>query len=197
VGAFDQVPPAFSARQVGGRRLYELARRGEAVARAATPVTIHALDLVSRRGDTLALDVRCSAGTYVRALARDLGERLGTGAHLTGLRRTRSGAFDLAQAVPGDTLDGWQERHVPLSGLLLDLPGVTVSGEGRERVGHGREVGPEHTVAGFPTGQVERVRLLGENGELLALALAQGLDSGPSGLPLRPVLRPDVVLIGS
>jgi tRNA pseudouridine55 synthase len=89
VGSFDQVPPAFSARQVGGRRLYELARRGEAVARAATPITVHALDLVSRGADTIELEVRCSAGTYVRALARDLGERLGTGAHLVALRRTR------------------------------------------------------------------------------------------------------------
>ena len=105
VGRFDQVPPAFSARQVDGRRLYELARRGEATARAATPVEVQALDLVSRAGDTLELEVRCSAGTYVRAIARDLGEQLGCGAHLVALRRTRSGGFGLDQAVPGDSFE--------------------------------------------------------------------------------------------
>lgn len=197
VGTFDQVPPAFSARQVGGRRLYELARRGESVARAATPVTIHALDLISRGAETIELELRCSAGTYVRALARDLGERLGTGAHLAALRRTRSGVFDLGQAVPGDGLDGAAERLIPLAGLLLDLPSVTVGEEGRRRLGHGRELGPEHVLSGFPKAAVERVRLLDEHGQLLALAVPRGFDGGGSALPRRPALHPDVVLIGS
>ena len=112
MGSFDQVPPAYSARHVAGRRSYELARSGEAVPRAATPVTVYALELVSRGAETVELAVRCSPGTYVRALARDLGEKLGTGAHLTALRRTRSGSFDLSRAVGGDELsgarrDGW------------------------------------------------------------------------------------------
>ena len=94
--------------------------------------------------------MRCSAGTYVRALARDLGERLGTGAHLMALRRTRSGGFDIGQAVPGDQLEGAAERLVPLSGLLLELPAVVVGEEGRRRIGHGRELGPEHVLSGFP-----------------------------------------------
>jgi tRNA pseudouridine55 synthase len=196
VGRFDQVPPAFSARQIGGRRLYELARRGEAVARAATPVTIHALELVSRSGHTLELDVRCSAGTYVRALARDLGERLGTGAHLVALRRTRSGAFDIAEAVSGDDLTGAGERLVPLSGLLLELPAVRVGEEGRRLVGHGRELGAEVVLSDLPPAGVERVRLLDEKGELLALAVPRGFDSSESALPRRPTLHPDLVLIG-
>jgi tRNA pseudouridine55 synthase len=196
VGRFDQVPPAFSARQIGGRRLYELARRGEAVARAATPVTIHALDLVSRSGHTLELDVRCSAGTYVRALARDLGERLGTGAHLVALRRTRSGAFDIAEAVSGDDLTGAGERLTPLSGLLLELPAVRVGDEGRRLIGHGRELGAEVVLSELPPAGVERVRLLDEKGELLALAVPRGFDRGESPLPRRPTLHPDLVLIG-
>ena len=196
VGTFDQVPPAFSARQVGGRRLYELARRGEAVARAATPVTIHALDLVSRAAETIELELRCSAGTYVRALARDLGERLGTGAHLVALRRTRSGAFDLGQAVPADDLARAAERVIPLSGLLPELPAVRVGEEGRRRLGHGRELGPEHVLSGFPEAPVERVRLLDERGELLALAVPRGLEGGSSPLPRHPSLHPDVVLLG-
>ncbi len=196
VGSFDQVPPAFSARQVGGRRLYELARRGEAVARAATPVTVHALELVSRVEDSVVLDVRCSGGTYVRALARDLGERLGTGAHLVALRRTRAGVFDLREAVPGDHLDGAAARLVPLSGLLLDLPAVRVGAEGRRRIGHGQELGPEHALSGFPQTVVDRVRLVDEGGELLALAVARGLGPGASPLVRHPALHPDLVLIG-
>ena len=197
VGSFDQVPPAFSARQVGGRRLYELARRGEAVARAATPVTVHALELVSREGDTIELDVRCSAGTYVRALGRDLGERLGTGGHLSALRRTRSGGFDLAQAVPADRLEQEMARLIPLSRLLLELPAVTVSAEGRRRIAHGRELAPEHVVAAFPSAGAGRVRIVGEDGELLGLAVARGPDAGSSALPARASLHPDLVLVAS
>jgi tRNA pseudouridine55 synthase len=196
VGRFDQVPPAFSARQVGGRRLYELARRGEAISRAATPVTIHALELVSRSGHTLELDVRCSAGTYVRALARDLGERLGTGAHLVALRRTRSGAFDIAEAMSGDDLTGAGARLIPLSGLLLELPAVRVGDAGRRLVGHGRELGAEVLLSDLPPAGIERVRLLDEAGELLALAVPRGFDPGESALPRHPTLHPDLVLIG-
>ena len=194
VGSFDQVPPAFSARHVGGRRLYELARRGEAVPRAATPVTVHALELVSRAAETVELAVRCSPGTYVRALARDLGERLGTGAHLTALRRTRSGAFDLSQAVAGDDLSGAASRLMPMAGLLPDLPAVTVGEEGRRLVGHGRELGREVVVEGFPEGPVDRVRVLDARGELLALAVPRGFAPGAPGLARVPVLHPDLVL---
>ena len=196
VGTFDQVPPAFSARHVGGRRLYELARRGEAVARAATPVTVYALELVAQGRDTIELELRCSAGTYVRALARDLGERLGTGAHLLALRRTRSGGFDIGQAVPGDQLEGAAGRLVPLSGLLLELPAVVVGEEGLRRISHGRELGPEHVLSGFPEAPVERVRLLDGSGRLLALAAPRGLDESGSALPRVPSLHPDIVLTG-
>jgi tRNA pseudouridine55 synthase len=195
MGSFDQVPPAFSAKHVGGRRLYELARRGVAVPRAATPVTVHAIRLLGREADTVEIAVRCSAGTYVRALARDLGERLGTGAHLTALRRTRSGPFDLSQSVSGDDLAGAVERMIPLARLLLDLPAVTVAAEGRRLVGHGRELEPGDVVQGFPEGPVERVRVLDESGALLALAVPTGLGPEPSALPRVPALHPDVVLV--
>jgi tRNA pseudouridine55 synthase len=195
VGTFDQVPPAFSARQVGGRRLYELARRGEAVARAATPVTVHALEIVSRSADRVELAAVCSPGTYVRALARDLGERLGTGAHLVALRRTRSGAFDLGQSVPGEDLAGAPERLIPLSGLLLELPAVRVGAEGAALVRHGRELSREKVVSGFPEAPAERVRVLDETGALLALAVPHGLEREDSALPRPPALHPDVVLV--
>jgi tRNA pseudouridine55 synthase len=195
VGTFEQVPPAFSARHVAGRRLYELARRGEAVPRAATPVTVHALELVSRTPGTVDLAVRCSPGTYVRALARDLGERLGTGAHLTALRRIRSGAFDLSQAVPGDDLSGAAGMLMPMAGLLLDLPAVRVGEEGRRLVGHGRELGRDVVLEGFPEGLVDRVRILDARGELLALAVPRGFAPAAPGLARVPVLHPDLVLL--
>jgi tRNA pseudouridine55 synthase len=196
VGSFDQVPPTFSARRARGRRLYELARRGESVPRAATPVTVHAVELRGREGDTVEITVRCSPGTYVRALARDLGERLGTGAHLTALRRTRSGSFDLSQAVPGNDLARAAERLVPLSALLPDLPAVRVGSEGSLRVRHGRELRREHVLDGFPEAPVERVRILDASGALVALAVVRGLGSTTSGLPRVPALHPDVVLTG-
>jgi tRNA pseudouridine55 synthase len=197
VGSFDQVPPTFSAKQVAGRRAYELARRGEAVSRAAVPVTIHALELVARADQTLELELRCSAGTYVRALARDLGERLGCGAHLAALRRTRSGGFGLEQAVPGDSFAGAAERVVPMSELLSDWPAVRVGAEGRRRVGHGRELHSEDVLSGFPPQGDGRVRILDESGELIALATARGGDDGEaSALPRPRVLHADVVLLG-
>lgn len=195
VGSFDQVPPAFSARRVGGRRLYELARRGEAAAREATPVTVHALVLRGFEGDRLELEVRCSPGTYVRALARDLGERLGTGAHLVALRRVRSGVFDLSRAVPGDDLAAAAERLIPLSALLTDLPAARVGEEGRRLLRHGRDLGPESVEEGFPRGPVERIRVVDASGALLALAVPVGRMSEASGLTSAPALHPDVVLL--
>ncbi|MFN8095865.1 MAG: tRNA pseudouridine(55) synthase TruB [Vicinamibacteria bacterium] len=196
VGTFDQVPPAFSARHVGGRRLYELARNGEAAPRTATPVTVQALDLVSREGDCLELEVRCSAGTYVRAIARDLGERLGTGGHLVALRRTRSGAFDLSRAVPGDRLDASASAAiVPVRELLPELPSVRVGARGRSFVAHGRDLGPADVDGPFPGPEHDVVRVIDDSGELVALASPRRFEPGASGLPRLEALHPDVVVV--
>ncbi len=195
VGCYDQVPPAFSARHVGGRRLYELARRGETTARPARPVTVHAIEVVSFEGDRLELTVRCSPGTYVRAIARDLGERLGVGAHLTALRRTRSGDFDLGQAVPGDDLDGAACRVIPLAGLLPHLPAVRLPASSLKLVRDGRGLAREAVSSGFPREAVERVRLLDESGRLVALAVPRGLGPSAGPLPRFPELHADVVLL--
>ena len=195
VGCFDQVPPAFSARHVGGRRAYELARRGESVPVAATPVTVHAIELLGLEGDRLEIEVRCSSGTYVRALARDLGERLGTGAHLTALRRTRSGPFDLSQAVAFDALDHAAASLLPLEALLRELPEVRLPAASRQLVRNGRDLGPEDVLEGFPRQPVERVRLLDDAGRLIALATPVGLEPSAGGLPRFPALHPDLVLL--
>jgi tRNA pseudouridine55 synthase len=196
VGSFDQVPPAFSARRVGGRRLYELARRGEAAPRAATAVTVHALEILGFEGDRLEVEVRCSAGTYVRAIARDLGERLGTGGHLVALRRTRSGGFDLSRSVPGDALGAdARDAVVPMSELLPEMPAVRVGERGRALVGHGRDLGPDAIEGPFPGPEHAFVRVLDGSGELIALAAARTFDPGDSGLPRLAALHPDVVLL--
>ena len=104
VGEIMQVPTAVSAIKVDGKRAYQRVREGEDVELAARPVTVHELTVTAVRGDELDLSVRCSSGTYVRAIARDLGARLGVGGHLTALRRTAVGPYDLAVAHTLDEL---------------------------------------------------------------------------------------------
>jgi tRNA pseudouridine55 synthase len=196
LGETLQLPPAYSARRVGGRRLYELARAGAFVERRATPVKVHALEVRAVRGDRVDLDVRCSAGTYVRSLARDLGEALGVGAHLESLCRTRSGAFGLEDAVAWDALtEGAAARLRPLASLLTDLPSVKVGAAGLDLLRHGRDLGRDAVEAGFPgEPPPERVRVLGGDGALLGLAVPRGFGQASPGLPVTPALHPDVVL---
>jgi tRNA pseudouridine55 synthase len=104
-GAISQAPPSYSALKRAGRPLYDYARAGEVVVVAPRPVVVHELELRSFDGPgAVAMTMRCSKGTYVRALARDLGRALGVGAHVTALRRTRSGPFSLAEARPLDAV---------------------------------------------------------------------------------------------
>src|SRR5271165_4494318 len=103
VGTIEQVPPDFSAAKVDGRRAYALARRGKAISLEARPVTIHAITVLAYAYPRLRIEVQCGKGTYIRSLARDIGDRLGCGAYLENLRRTRIGPFLAESAVPLDT----------------------------------------------------------------------------------------------
>lgn len=103
-GAIEQVPPAYSAKKVGGKRAYAAARAGEELELAPAGVVVHGWDRLTFTGDTLAATVTCGGGTYIRALARDLGRSSGSAAHLASLRRTRIGKFDVADAVAADAL---------------------------------------------------------------------------------------------
>jgi tRNA pseudouridine55 synthase len=195
-GTFQQVPPAYSAKHVGGRRLYELARRGETGPRAGVPVTVHSLELLEAAGDHLEIEVRCAPGTYIRSLGRDLGETLGVGGHLTALRRLRSGAFGLERAVAADQLgESSRPMVIQLSDLLDAMPAVRVGAEGREAVRHGRGLGRLLVASGFPDSPPDRVRVLDESGRLLALAVPRGFGPATPGLPLEQLLQPDVVLV--
>jgi tRNA pseudouridine55 synthase len=189
-GDYLQAPPPYSAKKIAGRRAYDLARHDRPVELAAVPVRVITLDLVELEGPRARLRLTCSAGFYVRSLARDLGERVGTGACLEALRRTRSGEFGLEDAVTLATLEQDPSatigRVIRIERLLPRLPTVTVTPEGHERVAHGREVGPAHVSGPMPETTGPVVRLMGPDGSLLALGT-------PGGTP--GSLHPSVVLI--
>jgi tRNA pseudouridine55 synthase len=165
-GTFLQTPPMYSAVKKDGKRLYELAREGEEVDRAPRTVTVTRLELLDYSARELQVTVRATKGFYVRVLAQDVGRALGCGAHLVALRRTASGPFTLAQAVPlADVVEAggaMAARLVSESEALTQLPSLLVSAAEAERVRHGGLVETSQ-----PPGIV---RVLGPGGELLAVA---------------------------
>lgn len=194
-GELLQRPPAYSARRVGGRRMYDLARRGVEVEGRLSRVSVRVFHVLDVAGDTVEVEVHCSPGTYVRALARDLGDRLGVGGHLAALRRTRSGGFTLDDAVPWEpSADEARRRLIPLSDVLTELPAVAVGAEGREALRHGRDLDRRLVTRGFPAAAPSRMRVVDDGGALLALAVPRGFEPAAPGLTIEPVLHPDVVL---
>jgi len=186
-GAYEQTPPAYSAKNIDGERSYDLARKGKtAVAQRpkAVMVTAKRVEILSFDGETARLEMQVTAGFYVRSLAHDLGEALGCGAHLSALRRTRSGAFGLEHAVPlVDVLQAGREalagRMVPLSALLSEVAAVTLRGPANlERLKNGVEMGPSDFLTPLvlsdsqsaPEAPKIIVRLLGPDGDLVGLA---------------------------
>jgi tRNA pseudouridine55 synthase len=175
VGDLDQVPPAVSAIKVGGVRSYTRARRGEDVVLAPRRVTVQALDVVGvRRSDRVEVDlhVRCTTGTYVRSLARDLGAVLGVGAHLSALRRTSVGPFTVGESATLDALerDGVAAHVLSLGDVASrTFPVRPLTQEEAERLGHGIALDPGDMQDGT-------VAAVDDAGELVALlAVADGL----------------------
>jgi len=138
-GAQAQRPPAFSAKHVGGERSYRLARRGAAVELPAVAVDVTEVEFLELAGDRVRFRVTVSAGTYVRALARDLGERLGCGAHLVALRRERIGRLSVMDAVPLDAL-GPDTPLLPPLAVLPELPLRALDAAEADAVRHGRAI---------------------------------------------------------
>ncbi|MFT5210381.1 MAG: tRNA pseudouridine55 synthase [Flavobacterium sp.] len=132
-GAIEQIPSMYSALKVNGQTLYKLARKGIEIERAARPITIHQLDLLSNQGDVLILDVLCSKGTYIRTLAEDLGKVLGCGAHVSALRRTQSGPFHIDQAIGIDGLRV-KEQEVGLEAIDTLLFDASFALEGWNKI---------------------------------------------------------------
>jgi tRNA pseudouridine55 synthase len=138
VGEMDQVPPAYSAAKVTGQRAYDLARKGKEVTLKPRRVRIYALDLRAYQYPRLELEVHCGKGTYIRSLARDLGERLGCGALVECLRRTRVGPFSLGDAVSLDIdAETAGTRLLPLSAAVSELNKVCLDGKAINRLRRG------------------------------------------------------------
>ena len=142
-GPIDQIPPQFSAKKVDGEAMHRRARRGEEIALLPVPVTVHELAVTDVALPDLHFTVRCSSGTYVRAIARDLGQALGCGAHLRALRRTGVGSFDLSASVSVSALDDARAVTAacmePCEGLR-HLTQVTVNDEVASRIRNGQRV---------------------------------------------------------
>jgi tRNA pseudouridine55 synthase len=199
-GEIDQIPPMYSAKKVEGKKLYELARRGEHVERKPIHVCIHEFEAIKPDGQLVKdnLDgtydfftrVLCSSGTYVRTLAEDFGKRLHVGAHLAELRRTRVGDLGIDQAI---TLDQLKVHFVeeslgtvllPLAAALSRLPFVHLSAEDVRRASHGREV----KVAEAEWADGENVRMCDMGEQLIAVGQYDATEKS---------LHPQVVLTGN
>lgn len=169
IGEIEQVPPPYSAVKVKGRKAYEMAREGEEVELQPRRIKVYNLELLEWAPPEAVIDVYCSSGTYVRSLAHDLGEVLGCGAHLVGLRRTKSGRFTLRDAVPlrklreAFELGTWYQYLIPAADALTDWPALELDHEQVEAVRHG------HRVPGEPPEKSTWARGVSEQGELVAL----------------------------
>ncbi len=203
-GAIQQVPPLFSAKRVGGERLYQIARRGQVVERAPVTVTVHALELLGMEGPCVRLRVHCSKGTYARTLCEDIGRALGVGGHLQDLVRTRSGRFTLAEThtlealaerVRGGRLD---EMLIPVPEALAHLPAVRVAPEAARSALQGAALAASLVVS-FPAEVAKGglTRVLGYRRQLLCLAESTIAGAEFAGVdPRRVVLQPVRVFAG-
>lgn len=182
-GEYWQTPPMFSAAKVGGKRLYELARKGEEVERRPRKVRIPAIELLSFEPGpvaTAAIRLRCSKGTYVRSIAHELGEALGVGGHLSALRRLAAEPFRIERAVPLDQLLAWAkedpariEAHlVPMAEALAAYREIRLDDERARKVAYGMALGSRDLAAcgAGPIAAEERVKVVDRTGRLLAVA---------------------------
>ena len=169
-----QLPPDYSARKVGGERAYRLARAGTTPALEPSEIDVYVLDVTRIAPPEVDFTVRCSAGTYIRSIARDVGAALGVGAHLTALRRTAIGEHTVERALPADLLEDAAARArvlLPPLAALGHMPRVGVTAADAAAVLHGRAI-----VS--PPGLHGPIALVAE-GELLAIAQADGQTLRP------------------
>jgi tRNA pseudouridine55 synthase len=178
VGEVEQVPPMYSAKKIEGKRLYELARKGVEVERQPKRVRIYAIELIAWASPDITVDVHCSAGTYVRVLAQDVGERLGCGGHLKQLRRTAAGPFSVTDAVTLEALEAdpqsVSDHILPVARGLTDAPAIHVPLHAARMIASGHQL----TVADLKTldvpefGSDQLVALWLDDGQLFAVARA-------------------------
>jgi tRNA pseudouridine55 synthase len=183
VGEIEQVPPAYSAAKVSGRRAYDLARRGEEVELQPRRVRVHAIEVQAYDYPRLDLEVRCGKGTYIRSLARDLGEQLGCGAYVEMLRRMRVGPFEAADGIGLDADSAMARgRLLPIEEGLAQLPRITLDSAVVDKLRHGQSV---PLNVGQDSDPVREVAVFVEGGQLIGVATAN---------PARRLLAPAKIL---
>lgn len=161
-GEIGQIPPMYSAIKVGGKKLYELARKGQEIERSARRITIHELELMGMEGEDYILRVRCSKGTYIRTLCHDIGQSLGCGACMSSLRRTKAGAFSVSDAHTIEELVNAAENYViPVDRLFSDYPAMTVNALCEKKLRNGNMVSVNENDGKY--------RVYSENGDFLLL----------------------------
>ncbi len=171
-GDIQQIPPMYSAIKVGGKKLYEIARRGGEVERKPRPVHIRELKLLGREGQDWLLDVTCSKGTYIRTLCHDIGETLGCGGCMSSLRRIRAGAFSIENAYTLDTIREAAERGeaehllLPVDCLFREYPALNIDARSEGRIRCGSSIAASAAEGDY--------RVYGPDGAFLALARASG-----------------------
>ena len=162
-GEISQIPPMYSAIKVSGKKLYELARKGETVERKPRTVNISELSLVGHDGDDFVLSVSCSKGTYIRTLCNDIGERLGCLACMSALRRTNAGPFDVRDAHTLSEISEGPERYIiPVDSLFSEHPAIELSAAQTAKLKCGNILNVSAKNGTY--------RVYGENGDFLALA---------------------------
>ena len=173
LGPIEQIPPMYSAIKINGQKLYELARRGQEVARRPRSITIHALELLEGEGADWTIRVRCSKGTYVRTLCHDLGRALGCGGCMSSLRRTRAGSFTLAQAVTMQQVLDFaagqdpQQLLMPVDAIFAAHPPLIVTLGQAAKLKNGAQVKDWQFQPGT-------YRVYAEDGEFLLLGRVEG-----------------------
>ncbi len=168
IGEIEQTPPPYSAVKVQGRKAYDMAREGEEFELAPRVINVYTLEVLEWAPPEVVIDVYCSSGTYVRSLANDMGKALGTGAHLVGLRRTKSGRFTLRDAVPLRRLQeafdagNWYRFLIPAAEALADWPMLELDADQVELIRHGHRIPAEPEHKGLARG-------VSQQGDLVAL----------------------------
>ena len=167
-GEIKQVPPMYSAIKVNGRKLYDIARRSGEIEREPRPISVESLTLLGREGDDWLLDIRCSKGTYVRTLCHDIGQALGCGGCMSGLRRLEVGALSVEDARTIAAVETAADKEVlliPTDRLFADRPRLTVRGRAEQKLRCGNDLKADTADGEY--------RVYAENGEFLALCRAE------------------------
>jgi tRNA pseudouridine55 synthase len=191
-GEFLQTPPPYSAKKIGGRKFYELARKGEVVPTLPKKVRVSELVFGPRTGDTVPFSISCTSGTYIRSIANELGQRLSCGAHLASLRRTRIGNFSAADAIALDRFESLSPAErlapphaVPLSRVPFPFPRVQLASLEAWKIRRGQAV----PARGVPGAEGDWVTLVGPSNDMLALGQINPI--GDRGVSL---IKPRIVL---